>query len=202
MIKAIKDVRCHTHVDLDMRIGIHSGSVMCGVLGDKKWHFDVWSNDVIIANHMESGEYSILNECSNVIKILIISGGVPGRVHISEATLKCLNGAYDVEPGDGESRDNHLKMMNIKTYLIKRTEPLRTRKICSIVNENRDEQLKKYVDPKYNQNNCVNSSHNHNNNHHHMNGSQLLKRLSKSAINEEEQTTDWTPEIPFKNVRV
>lgn len=48
-----------------------------------------------------------------------------GRVHISESTLKCLNDSYEVEPGDGGSRDSHLKMLNIKTYLIKRTEPLR-----------------------------------------------------------------------------
>ena len=47
------------------------------------------------------------------------------RVHISEATLSFLNETYEVEPGHGGSRDNHLKMMNIKTYLIKRTEPLR-----------------------------------------------------------------------------
>lgn len=47
------------------------------------------------------------------------------RVHISDATLKCLNETYEVEPGDGCSRDNHLKMMNITTYLIKRTDPLR-----------------------------------------------------------------------------
>lgn len=32
------------------------------------------------------------------------------RVHISSATLACLQGAYEVEPGHGNSRDNYLKV--------------------------------------------------------------------------------------------
>jgi class 3 adenylate cyclase len=38
---------------LDMRIGVHSGKILSGLLGICKWQYDVWSRDVIIANSME-----------------------------------------------------------------------------------------------------------------------------------------------------
>ncbi|XP_067239383.1 adenylate cyclase type 3-like [Chanodichthys erythropterus] len=99
MVEAISYVREKTQTEVDMRVGVHTGTVLGGVLGQKRWQFDVWSTDVTVANKMESG-------------------GIPGRVHISQSTKDCLHGEFDLEEGNGGERCEYLLEKGIDTYLV------------------------------------------------------------------------------------
>ena len=72
MIKIIREVRKKVNFEkLDMRIGIHTGPVIAGIIGSTVVRYDIFGSDVLIANKMESA-------------------GVPGKINISEDTKKLL----------------------------------------------------------------------------------------------------------------
>ena len=81
MIKAIKEFDEDNNEQVNMRVGVHTGTVLCGIVGTRRFKFDVWSNDVTLANIMEST-------------------GRPGMVHISEASYELLKDKYEVEEGE------------------------------------------------------------------------------------------------------
>ena len=84
MVKEIELFNKDHDVDVNMRVGVHTGSALCGFIGGKRFRFDVWSSDVTLANKMESS-------------------GRAGWVHISEDTYKQLNGKFNTEPGENQS---------------------------------------------------------------------------------------------------
>ncbi|XP_012231620.1 adenylate cyclase type 9 isoform X2 [Linepithema humile] len=92
MIEAIKQFDIERREGVNMRVGVHTGTVLCGLVGTKRFKFDVWSNDVTLANKLEST-------------------GKPGRVHLSENTLRFLGDQYITE--DGEI------LNGVKTYFIR-----------------------------------------------------------------------------------
>ena len=61
---------------LEMRIGIHSGAVVAGVVGSRKFAFDIWGDTVNVAARMEAA-------------------GEVGRVNISEVTYSLVKGVFD-----------------------------------------------------------------------------------------------------------
>lgn len=98
MIRLIKTVRTNHKVDVDMRIGVHTGLILSGIIGLKKWQFDIWSKDVTIANHMEST-------------------GQAGAVHITTQTKDRLSKDFKCKPVLSLN-DELLEKNNIKTFLI------------------------------------------------------------------------------------
>jgi guanylate cyclase len=65
---------------LSFRIGINSGPVIAGVIGQKKFAYDAWGDTVNIASRMESH-------------------GVPGKIQITQATYELIKNDFICEPG-------------------------------------------------------------------------------------------------------
>ena len=63
---------------LRVRIGVHTGPVVGGVLGHRRFAFDIWGETVNIASRLETH-------------------GVPNRVHVTDATLRLVADRYAVE---------------------------------------------------------------------------------------------------------
>ena len=63
----------------NIRVGLHSGPVVAGVVGIRKFAFDIWGNTVNFAARMESS-------------------GVPGRVNLSERACSMTHGLIHCEP--------------------------------------------------------------------------------------------------------
>ena len=63
-------------VPWDIRVGIHSGPVVAGVVGKKKYAYDIWGSTVNIASRMESN-------------------GEPGQVNISASTYELIKDKYN-----------------------------------------------------------------------------------------------------------
>ncbi|XP_060882275.1 adenylate cyclase type 9-like [Labrus mixtus] len=110
MIQAIEQFCQEKREMVNMRVGVHTGTVLCGILGMKRFKFDVWSNDVNLANLMEQL-------------------GVAGKVHLSQATANFLDDRYQHESGQVIERIGQSvvadQLKGLKTYLIsgRKVEP-------------------------------------------------------------------------------
>ena len=81
MCIAIQEFDRDHNEEVNMRVGVHTGTVLCGIVGVRRFKFDVWSHDVTLANMMESS-------------------GRPGRVHISNDTYLLVKDIYEMEKGE------------------------------------------------------------------------------------------------------
>jgi class 3 adenylate cyclase len=67
------------HHGIDLRIGVHCGPAVAGVIGTAKPSYDVWGDTINVASRMESQ-------------------GLPGRIQVSANVRRRLEGSFDFEP--------------------------------------------------------------------------------------------------------
>ena len=76
--RRLAEINQKHQIDLKIRIGIHSGSVVAGVIGCSKFSYDLWGDTVNIASRMESH-------------------GVAGRIQVTRAVYDRLRARYDFQ---------------------------------------------------------------------------------------------------------
>jgi class 3 adenylate cyclase len=79
IVEVLEETRWPTGEPLRARVGLASGPVVAGVIGERKFAFDLWGDTVNLASRLESH-------------------GVPGKIQVSRATYELLRDRYAFEP--------------------------------------------------------------------------------------------------------
>ena len=78
LAESVGRIETAARLGIAFRIGIHCGAIVAGVIGTKKFIYDVWGDTVNMASRMESQ-------------------GVPGRVQVTHAVAERLRGSFVLE---------------------------------------------------------------------------------------------------------
>ncbi|MCY1243107.1 Adenylate cyclase [compost metagenome] len=78
MMESLSRFNARSGYGLQLRVGIHSGAVIAGVIGRRKFIYDLWGETVNIASRMESH-------------------GIAGCVQVTEATRQMLGKPFVLE---------------------------------------------------------------------------------------------------------